>query len=278
MDQPVTVSTFYKFTPLPDYKALREPLRQAMRERGIRGTITLAPEGINATISGETSKINEMIDNIQSNELIGELIHKISHTCAQPFQRMKVKVKRELIGLGTAADPSVCVGQYVAPSNWNRLISRPDVVTIDTRNDYEYRVGHFRGAINPATRDFKEMVAFTEQHLDPEKHPHVAMYCTGGIRCEKYSSYLVERGFQHVYHLNGGILNYLALIPESDTLWDGVCYVFDERVAVNHDLTTASHITMCGPCGQPLTPDDRQSAGYQEGVHCPYCDTTDTTR
>ena len=269
--QTQTISTFYKFTPLPDPRALREPIREAMRGRGIKGTITLATEGINATISGEPAAIDDMLHHLQTIPEIGPLTHKQSQHAQAPFQRSKVKVKRELISLGAEANPSVCVGNYVAPKDWNALISRPDVITIDTRNDYEYRIGHFRGALNPATRDFKEMVAFTKAHLNPDTHPHVAMYCTGGIRCEKYSSYLLAQGFQHVYHLNGGILQYLADVPEKQTLWEGVCYVFDERVAVNHALSPATHITMCGPCGTPLEPADRAAATYQEGSHCPYC-------
>jgi UPF0176 protein len=272
MNQTVTISTFYKFMPLPNYRDWREPLREAMRARNIKGTITLAPEGINATVSGEPDKLQELVDIIENNQDIGNIIHKDSHSSIQPFQRCKVKVKRELISLGVKTEPAVCVGEYIAPAQWNALISRPDVVTIDTRNDYEYRIGHFQGAINPATRDFKEMVAFTEQHLDPAVHQSVAMYCTGGIRCEKYSSYLVARGFRNVYHLHGGILRYLADIPVTESLWEGACYVFDERVAVNHDLSTADHITMCGPCGQPLTSADRADAGYVENVRCPYCD------
>lgn len=267
----VTVSTFYKFIPLREPRTLREPLKEAMLARAVKGTITLAPEGINATISGTAAALADMLDYLQSLPAIGRFTSKESHVSDQPFQRSKVKVKKELISLGQPADPSVCVGTYVPSAQWNALISSPDVVTIDTRNDYEYRIGHFKGAVNPATRDFKEMVAFTQTHLDPAKHPRVAMYCTGGIRCEKYSAYLLTQGFKDVYHLQGGILQYLADTPENDTLWEGVCYVFDERVAVNHDLSKASHITMCPACGNPLEEQDRQHPAYLQGSSCAYC-------
>lgn len=271
MQQDITISTFYKFVPLADTAQLRAPIREAMQQRGIRGTITLAPEGLNATVSGPDEQVEELIAHLSSYPQIGLIAHKESHTSAQPFARTKVKLKKELISLGEPANPSVCVGEYVPSSQWNVLITQPDVITIDTRNEYEYRVGHFEGAINPATRTFKETVAFTKAHLNPVTHPRVAMYCTGGIRCEKYSSYLLTLGFQQVYHLQGGILQYLADIPETQSLWRGACYVFDERVAVNHDLSKAVHITMCGPCGAPLLPSDRDSAHYHEGTRCPYC-------
>lgn len=267
----VTISTFYTFRSLPQCRTLREPIRQAMQSRGIKGTITLAPEGVNATICGTSEAVEQLIDTLQNFPEIGTFTHKQSHAGAQPFKRAKVKIKQELISLGAPTDPMVCVGEYVPPAAWNALISRPDVITIDTRNDYEYRIGHFAGAINPATRDFKEMVAFTATHLNPDTHSSVAMYCTGGIRCEKYSSYLLSLGFKHVYHLQGGILQYLADIPQKQTMWQGVCYVFDERVAVNHDLSPATHITMCGPCGAPLEPTDRISANYEPDILCPYC-------
>lgn len=271
MDNAQTISTFYKFTPLAAPRDLREQVKRDMLARNIKGTITLAPEGINATICGEPHDLNDMIECLQAMPEIGEFTHKESHFGLAPFQRSKVKVKKELISLGTEADPSVCVGEYVGAERWNEIIAQPDVITIDTRNDYEYRIGHFEGAVNPATRDFKEMVAFTAEHLDPKHTPRVAMYCTGGIRCEKYSSYLVSLGFEHVYHLHGGILQYLADMPENKSLWRGACYVFDERVAVNHDLSPAAHITMCGPCGAPLEPHDREASNYIEGLHCPYC-------
>lgn len=272
---PYTVSTFYKFTPIDKPRSMRDALKRAMIGRGIRGTITLSPEGINATIAGKTDLLFDMLKHLKSLPQIGEFTHKESINETMPFLRTKVKVKPQLISLGTAVDPTVCVGTYVDAKDWNALITRDDVITIDTRNDYEYRVGHFKGAINPNTRNFKEMVTFTETHLNPAQHPHVAMYCTGGIRCEKYSSYLLERGFKHVYHLNGGILQYLQDIPEPDSLWQGTCFVFDWRVAVKHDLSEDKDITMCLGCGNPLTPQDRQHPAYRDDrSHCDYCEKT----
>ncbi|OYW13906.1 MAG: hypothetical protein B7X02_01160 [Rhodospirillales bacterium 12-54-5] len=233
---PITVSTFYYFTPIEQPAALKAPLLSRMRELGIRGTITLAHEGINATISGARDAMDAMLAEIRSRMPFNPPTYRETFADAQPFQRSKVKVKRELISIGAAADPRVCVGQHIAPEDWNALISQPDIITIDTRNQYEFELGHFTGAINPATRNFKQMLAYTDAHLSPEKTPRVAMYCTGGIRCEKYSSYLMARGFTHVYHLEGGILAYLEKIPASQSLWQGTCFVFDERETVGHRI------------------------------------------
>lgn len=270
-DSPVTISTFYKFTHIPGYKKLQMPLKREMIRRGIKGTITLAPEGVNATISGEESKLYGMMEHLKSIPEIGPFSFKTSQYSGQPFKRSKVKVKPELISLGIETNPTVCVGTYIEPANWNALIRRDDVMTIDTRNDYEYRIGRFQGAINPDTSDFKEMVAFTQKQLDQNKHKAIAMYCTGGIRCEKYSSYLLEQGFENVFHLKGGILQYLADIPENNTLWEGSCFVFDERVAVKHNLMKDPGITMCEACGAPLTPTDRNYSEFMDNRRCSYC-------
>ncbi|MFZ4126127.1 MAG: rhodanese-related sulfurtransferase [Rickettsiales bacterium] len=251
----IAVSTFYHFTPLSEPKALRTPLLTHMKELGIKGTITLAPEGINATISGAREAVEGMIEHLRAMPPFQTLNHRISYFTNPPFGRSKVKVKRELISLGAEANPSVCVGKYVAPKDWNAIITAPDVVTIDTRNDYEFDIGHFKGAINPATKNFKEMVKFTKEHLDPKKNKRVAMYCTGGIRCEKYSAYLLTQGFEEVYHLEGGILAYLEQIPAADSRWEGHCYVFDERVAVGHGLTKSEGVVMCMGCGRALFKD-----------------------
>lgn len=239
MDHAVTVSTFYSFTPLREPIALKPPLLERMRALGIRGTITLAHEGINATVSGSAAAIEGLMEFLREQISFTTPTYRESHVGAQPFRRSKVKVKRELISLGVATDPATCVGSYVMPEAWNALISAPDVVTIDTRNDYEYALGHFRGALNPATRHFKQMIAWTEKHLAPVPDRRIAMYCTGGIRCEKYSSYLVAAGFKEVYHLHGGILAYLERIAPEESLWEGNCFVFDERVAVGHGLLPA---------------------------------------
>lgn len=237
----ITVTTFYHFTPLPDPAAHKPTLLARMQALGIKGTVTLAREGVNATVSGMAESLGQFIAELQRELAITLPMARESYTGAQPFKRSKVKVKRELISLGEAADPSVCVGEYVMPNDWNALITRPDVVTVDTRNDYEFALGHFSGAVNPGTRNFKQMVAYTHQHLLPRgRDKAVAMYCTGGIRCEKYSAYLMAQGFSHVYHLHGGILAYLEQVPAAESLWQGNCFVFDERVAVGHGLAPAT--------------------------------------
>lgn len=235
----ITISTFYAFAPVRDPAAHKPALLARMKDMGIKGTVTLASEGVNATVSGAADALNAFVEALSTQLGITLPMRRESHFGAQPFQRSKVKVKRELISLGAEANPAVCVGEYVRPAEWNALITRADVITIDTRNDYEYALGHFAGAVNPGTRNFKEMVAFTRTHLDAASGQSVAMYCTGGIRCEKYSAYLVAQGFRHVYHLHGGILAYLEQIPEAQSLWRGSCFVFDERTSVGHGLRTA---------------------------------------
>jgi UPF0176 protein len=241
METPITVTTFYRFAPIDQPAAHKPALHARMVALGIRGTLTLATEGVNATLSGEAEALNLFIAEMKHMLGIAHLpMARDSYTGEQPFKRSKVKVKRELISLGEKADPSVCVGEYVEPQAWNALITRTDVITIDTRNDYEFELGHFDGAINPGTRIFKQMVAFTRTHLDASSGKSIAMYCTGGIRCEKYSAYLVSLGFARVYHLKGGILAYLEQVPPEQSLWRGSCFVFDERVALGHGLTTAN--------------------------------------
>ncbi len=234
----VTISTFYSFVALENPSALKAPILARMKELGIKGTITLATEGVNATISGAAESIESLMAFLKSEIAFTTPTYRTSHFSAQPFKRTKVKVKRELISLGVKSEPALCVGQYVMPENWNTLITDKDVVIIDTRNDYEYALGHFEGAINPATRSFKQMIKFAEQHIKSSQK--IAMYCTGGIRCEKYSSYLVANGHDEVYHLHGGILAYLETIPEPTSLWRGKCFVFDERISVTHGLKVAA--------------------------------------
>ena len=273
----VTISTFYHFAPIDAPESRKPDVLARMIELGVKGTITLSPEGVNATISGAKDALEGIKNYLRAWPGLESLQDKISDYARQPFGKSKVKVKRELISLGVEANPSICVGEYVPYDQWNALISRDDVITIDTRNAYEYRIGHFDGAINPDTRGFKEMVAFTETHLDPKTHPHVAMYCTGGIRCEKYSSYLLTQGFERVYHLHGGILEYLEHVPPENSLWIGDCFVFDERVAVGHGLVANPDATMCLGCGNPLYSKDREQSGYIEGAQCHYCDGTPST-
>ena len=270
-DAPVLVSTFYHFAPIDDPRPLRAPTLARMESLGVRGTITFANEGLNATISGTAANVALLVDELRQIPGMKGIEQRPSHTTTQPFARSKVRIKRELISLSAEANPSVCVGTYVAPGEWNAIITRPDTILIDTRNDYEFAIGHFTGAINPTTRNFKEMVGYTQEHLDPAKHTHIAMYCTGGIRCEKYSSYLVRLGFTGVYHLKGGILAYLETVPESESLWQGECYVFDERVAVCHGLVPSKDATMCLGCGRPLYSADRAHAAYVVGNACEKC-------
>lgn len=267
----IVISTFYHFAPLQKPQALKPALLARMEDLGVRGTITLAPEGINATISGLQESVEAIIAYLRALPPFAGLTHRISHYHAQVFGRSKVKVKKELISVGGEAAPAVCVGTHVAPEDWNAIITRPGLITIDTRNDYEYAIGHFRGAINPNTKHFRTMCDYTAKHLNPKTHPEVAMYCTGGIRCEKYSSYLLMQGFTQVYHLKGGILAYLDVIAPQNSLWEGDCYVFDERVAVGHGLVKSAHITMCHGCGRGLTEADRAHPAYAEGTHCAYC-------
>jgi UPF0176 protein len=243
MNDAVTIATFYSFTPIAEPRNYRASILERMTTLGIKGTITLATEGLNATISGAADAINHLMNELVPLLGISTEMQRESYFGAQPFKRSKVKVKRELISLGVPTFPAQCVGKYVAPADWNALIAAPDVITIDTRNMYEYALGHFRGAVNPGTRNFKQMVKWTETHLMQAKpNTRIAMYCTGGIRCEKYSSYLVALGFTEVYHLRGGILAYLETIAEGESLWEGSCFVFDERVSVGHGLVPATSV------------------------------------
>lgn len=244
MSSIVTVSTFYSFVSLDEPARLRAPILERMRALDIRGTITLAAEGVNATISGSAEAMEQLMDFLKSEIAFTTPTYRESYIGVQPFKRTKVKVKPELISLGVPTFPAQCVGHYVWPADWNALITAPDVIIIDTRNDYEFALGHFVGARNPATRNFKDMVTWTHEnilHAVPAHHRRIAMYCTGGIRCEKYSSYLVALGFAEVYHLHGGILAYLEQIPAEQSLWQGSCFVFDERVSVGQGLIAAPH-------------------------------------
>lgn len=266
----MNVVSFYRFVDIENAEQLRDDLQVLCEQEQLLGTILVAGEGINGSLAGEADAIRRVFRWLEQ-RLSLELPLEGRWTAADtaPFRRMRVRVKPEIVTLGRPDIlPQRGTGRHVPPDEWNRLIDDPRTLLIDTRNHYEIEVGSFPGALDPGTDSFRQFPAFARALAEQDMDRPVAMYCTGGIRCEKYSSYLLERGFTHVYHLSGGILNYLALVPEAESLWDGACYVFDERVAVNHDLTPASHITMCGPCGQPLAPDDRAS---MNGEHCPYC-------
>lgn len=265
------VATFYKFVPLSDFAVRKQPLLEFCQRQGIKGTILLAPEGINGTIVGTRQEIAAVLAFLRSEPLLADLEHKETFTRSSPFRRMKVKLKKEIVTLGLPeVDPNQQVGNYVEPQKWNELITDSEVIVIDTRNQYEVDIGTFKGAIAPKTRSFREFPDYVVNHLNPQQHKKVAMFCTGGIRCEKASSFLLSQGFQEVYHLKGGILKYLEEVPHEESLWQGECFVFDERVAVKHGLAEGSH-TMCRSCGHPLSEEDKASPQYEEGISCPHC-------
>jgi UPF0176 protein len=248
----VTVTAFYKFVAIADPPALREELLAVARAHGIKGTILIAPEGINATIAGPGAGIRQILVHLRADPRFAGLVSKESYAEAMPFARLKVRLKREIVTLRRPeADPSRHVGTYVKPQDWNDLIADPDVTVVDTRNAYEVGIGTFEGALDPATRSFSEFPDFVAANLDPARHKRVAMFCTGGIRCEKASSYLLSQGFPEVYHLEGGILKYLETVPPEQSLWQGECFVFDERVALEHGVKPGSH-AMCKRCGAPV--------------------------
>ena len=235
------VAAFYQFAALPNFRELREPLRALCAGLKLKGSVLLAHEGINGTLAGEPCAIGELIRELREGALFGgrldNLELKFSHAAAMPFQRLKIRLKKEIVTLGAAeADPTRQVGIYVEPADWNNLIAAPDTLLIDTRNAFEVAMGTFAGAIDPGIKSFGQFKDFAARHLDPAKHRRIAMFCTGGIRCEKASSYLLSRGFAEVYHLKGGILKYLEGMPETTSRWRGECFVFDERVALGHGL------------------------------------------
>jgi UPF0176 protein len=235
------VAALYQFAALPDFRELREPLRALAAGLGIKGSVLLAHEGINGTVAGSDAGIETFVRELQDGPLFGgrldNLELKFSTATGMPFQRLKIRLKKEIVTLGDAAvDPTQLVGAYVEPSDWNALISAPDTLVIDTRNAFEVAMGTFEGAIDPGIKSFGQFKDFAAEKLDPAKHRRIAMFCTGGIRCEKASAYLLARGFNEVYHLKGGILRYLEGVPEQDSRWRGECFVFDERVALGHGL------------------------------------------
>ncbi|WP_278355942.1 rhodanese-related sulfurtransferase, partial [Idiomarina abyssalis] len=231
----------------------------------------LAREGINGTICGTREGIDNVLDYLRSDERFADIEHKESPSDGQAFYRTKVKLKKEIVTLGVDwVDPKSSVGTYVDPDKWNDLIADPEVLVIDTRNEYEYAVGTFEGAVNPKTDTFREFPDYVKEHLNPEKHKKVAMFCTGGIRCEKSTAYLKEQGFDEVYHLKGGILKYLEMMPEEKSSWNGECFVFDQRVTVKHGLEPGEY-DQCYACRMPITKEEMQSEHYQKGVSCPHC-------
>ena len=272
---PICVAALYRFATFDDPAVLRDPLLAVCMDNGIKGTLLLAKEGINGTIAGSHEGIARVLDHIRTLPGCAEIEVKFSGAVEMPFHRMKVRLKREIVTMGQGdLDPAANAGVYVDPQDWNALIADPDTIVIDTRNDYEVAVGQFEGAIDPGTpsfRDFPEWFrAERERLLGEGKQPKVAMYCTGGIRCEKSTAFLKAEGVAEVYHLNGGILKYLETVPEELSLWRGECFVFDQRVSVGHGLTLGSY-GLCFACRRPVSEEDKASDLYEEGVSCPAC-------
>jgi UPF0176 protein len=261
----------YKFVALPNYGSIRHPLLKIMTDNQVFGTLLLASEGINGTISGTRASIDTVLhwlaqqpglDNIDTKESIDDNI---------PFYRTKVKLKKEIVTMGVEGiDPNQVVGTYVKPADWNALISDPDVLVVDTRNNYEVEIGTFKDAVNPNTTSFREFPAWATENIELDKTKKIAMFCTGGIRCEKSTAYMKEQGFDEVYHLEGGILKYLEDVPKEQTLWQGECFVFDNRVAVDHDLKRGSY-DQCHACRMPITEQEKTLDTYQEGLSCHHC-------
>lgn len=265
------VCAMYKFVALENFKEMRQPLLDAMLQNHIKGTLLLASEGINGTISGPREGIDALLAYLNSDTRLNPISYKESLHNEQPFYRTKVKLKKEIVTLGVEGiDPNQSVGTYVKPKDWNALISDPEVLVVDTRNDYEIEIGTFKHAVDPKTKTFREFPEYVAQNMDPAKHKKVAMFCTGGIRCEKSTAFMKQQGFSEVYHLEGGILQYLEDVPKDESLWEGDCFVFDNRVAVNHDLEK-SHYDQCYGCRLPITEEDKQSPQYEAGVTCPKC-------
>jgi len=273
-EKPIVIAALYHFARLDDFEAMREPLQEMCRDHEIKGTLLLAREGINGTVASSRSGIDALLGYLRSDARLADVSHKESYEETQPFYRMKVRLKKEIVTLGQpGVDPNEVVGTYVEPKDWNALITDPDVVVVDTRNDYEVEIGTFKGALDPKTESFTDFPEYVERNLDPKKHKKVAMFCTGGIRCEKASSYMLQQGFEEVFHLKGGILQYLEDVPEDESTWEGECFVFDERVSVNHQLEPGEY-ELCRGCRNPLLDGHRESPLYEENICCPRCHDT----
>jgi len=282
-DAPIRVAALYRFTRLSDLAAIKPPLAQLCCANGVRGTLLLANEGINGTIAGTDDGIDAVLAHIRTLPGCADLEVKDSRAATMPFHRMKVRLKREIVTMGEPdIDPLEDVGHYVDPADWNALIADPGTIVIDTRNDYEVAVGSFAGALDPKTRSFRDFPAWFREHRDElvgdGPPPRIAMFCTGGIRCEKSTAFLKAEGLDDVYHLKGGILKYLETVPEAESLWEGECFVFDQRVAVGHGLAPGTH-GLCHACRMPVSATDRASPLYVEGISCPAChDARDATQ
>lgn len=277
-------AALYKFVELPDFAELQAPLLACCEAHGVKGTLLLASEGINGTIAGRAEGVHAVLAFLRRDPRLAALEHKEAHADQLPFYRMKVRRKREIVTLGVPdVHPALMAGQYVKPADWNRLLDDPDLVLVDTRNDYEVAIGTFEGAVNPGTRSFSELPGWVAREMRAGgklaaadgKKPKVAMFCTGGIRCEKSTAFLRAQGFDEVYHLEGGILKYLETVPQAQSRWQGECFVFDERVSVGQRLS-AGHYTLCRSCRDPLSELDRASALFELGVSCARCHGTTT--
>ena len=267
----VVVAALYRFARFPEFETYRQPLQDCLLAAEVRGTLLLAAEGINGTIAGPRAGIDRVLGFLQQDSRFAGLEVKESSVDENPFYRTKVKLKKEIVTMGVAGiDPNKIVGTYVEARDWNALISDPEVLLLDTRNKYEVEIGSFDGAVNPCTDSFREFPDYVKKQLDPGKHKKVAMFCTGGIRCEKSTAYLREQGFEEVYHLKGGVLKYLEEVPETESKWEGECFVFDNRVTVNHQLERGS-FDQCHACRMPITEQDKQREEYQPGVSCQHC-------
>ena len=274
MDKPadgVVVAALYRFAKFVDYECFREPLLKIMLAEKVRGTLLLAAEGLNGTIAGERASIDAVLAWLAKDHRFTGIQAKESYVAENPFYRTKVKLKKEIVTMGVEdIDPTHIVGTYVDPKDWNALIADPEVLLLDTRNQYEVEIGTFENAINPQTDSFREFPEYVKNNLDPKVHKKVAMFCTGGIRCEKSTAYLKQHGFEDVFHLKGGILKYLEEQPEDETKWQGECFVFDNRVTVNHKLEKGKY-DQCHACRRPITEEDKDSEFYQKGVSCHHC-------
>lgn len=268
---PIVVCALYKFVTLDNHTDLQQPLLTMMKANDVRGTLILANEGINGTVAGSREGIDNVLHWLRRDSRLEDLDCKESHTDHHPFKRTKVKLKKEIVTMRVEGiDPLSVVGTYCTPQEWNALLADPEVLLVDTRNHYEYQVGTFKNAINPETASFSEFPQYVKENFDKEKHKKVAMFCTGGIRCEKSTAYMKEQGFEAVYHLKGGILKYLEEMPVEDSVWEGECFVFDERITVDHNLEQGNY-DQCNACRMPVTEEEKQSEYYLRGVSCHHC-------
>ena len=274
------IAALYGFARLEDHQSLQQPLSDLCNAHGIVGTLLLASEGVNGTVAGPSEGIERLLSFLRALPGLEDLEAKYASAAKPPFGRMRVRLKREIVTMGVPdIDPLEQVGTYVEPEDWNALVDDPEVLLIDTRNDYEVRIGTFKGAVDPRTKSFRDFPGWAAKHVDPARHKRVAMFCTGGIRCEKATSLLLREGVSEVYHLKGGILRYLEQMPEADSRWEGECFVFDRRVAVDHALQPGSHV-LCFGCLEPLAPEELSHPAYEAGVCCHRCaaDLDDDTR